>query len=355
MNIYSLQNIYRHIRNRSIRLVLLRAARVAGLRTLLVRMDLSNYCNIRCAMCHVSAPALNKESGRLTMPLGDFKKIANDIFWQTRSLHLSCAYEPLVVKHFDRCLVVSKEFRIPFVSFATNAMLMDEHTCDVMIKSAIDEVVVSADGSTASTFESIRRGAIFSRLIQNLELLKDLKARRNRDKPVLRMNYTLMDKNIMELPAFIDKFSDLGMKVLELRPLKRLVEELDVEDDLTQEGIKAYNRLFSAIQRACFMKNIRLIALPQMAAHDKVERRKEKPSSVNLKKNPCILPLTTLQITATGDLKLCMCEQPVVGNILDKRYEDIMNSERARQFLRSVAALPNPTCDTCPLRDELIA
>jgi MoaA/NifB/PqqE/SkfB family radical SAM enzyme len=288
------------------------------------------------------------------MSLDDFRKIASDIFWRTRSLYLSCGYEPLLVKHFDECLIISKEYRIPFVSFATNGMLLDKHLCQTMVRSLIDEVVVSADGASPSTFESIRRGASFSQLLQNLRQLQELKKSENSKKPILRVNYTFMDRNISEIPEFIEKFSSFGMEVLELRPVKTNHAVLEIGHFFTEQGMKKYNQIIGAVQKICRKKNIRLLALSairppeHIVGSDDNEHRDQKR-----KANACILPWTALMISSSGGVTACLSGQEV-GNILETSYDEIMQSYKMQQFLRAVKE-SNPFCSSCPLKEEIIA
>jgi len=239
-------------------------------------------------------PASKIDSGTVLkkiMSLHHYQKIAADIFPRTCSLHLSCGYEPLLVDHFDQCLIISKKYRIPFVSFATNGMLIDEHICRVMIKSQIDEIIVSTDGATPQTFESIRKGASFSRLIQNLKRLQEMKKNVNSKKPILRINYTFMDRNIFEIPDFIEKFSDFGMEILQLRPLRIDSTVFNRRDLFTKQGMNEYNQIIGKVQQICKRKNVWLTALPAIRSVEHITSTDNNESIDKRKKNnACILP-----------------------------------------------------------------
>jgi MoaA/NifB/PqqE/SkfB family radical SAM enzyme len=302
-------------------------------------------------------PASKMDSGKILkkiMSLHHYQKIAADIFPRTRSLHLSCGYEPLLVDHFDRCLIISKEYRIPFVSFATNGMLTDEHICRVMIRSQIDEIIVSADGATPSTFESIREGASFSRLIQNLKRLQEMKKNANSKKPILRINYTFMDRNIFEVPEFIERFANFGMEILQLRLVMINDAIFNRCDFLTEQGVNNYNRIISRVQEICKKKNILLIALPAIRSVERIINDDDNESSGKRKKtNACILPWITFVINSSGDLMACLSGQKM-GNILEKSYDEIVRFDNMQEFIRTVKA-SNFFCNHCPLKEELIA
>ncbi|MBN1871838.1 MAG: radical SAM protein [Candidatus Omnitrophica bacterium] len=353
MNIYILQKAYKLLKNRGVRLALLNVARSMGLRTLLVRMDITNFCNIACIMCPAATSVQNGTSKKI-MSLEQFRKIASDIFERTRTLHLSCGYEPLLAKHFGQCLVTAKEYGVPFVSFATNGMLLSEDICRTAINARIDEVIVSADGANKKTFEMIRKGANFDLLIKNLDLLKKMKNVSKSKLPTLRMNYTVMDMNISEIPDFIEISALLGTQILELRPVKTEARVRSTDNLLTAKGADLYNRTIGKIRRLCSSKGIHLLALSKIGHEGDAiiydgRRRTDKMSG----SIPCILSSTAFMISASGDLTLCFSGK-YVGNILEKSYNEIMKTDAAREFLNAISR-SNEWCDSCPLKEELIA
>jgi MoaA/NifB/PqqE/SkfB family radical SAM enzyme len=348
MDIYLLQRVYRGLRNATVRRAALRAARLAGVRTLLVRMDLNNYCNIRCIMCPLGYEATKREDRRV-MTLEQFERIAADLFPRTRSLVLSCGYEPLIVPHFDQCLAGARRFGVPFISFATNATRLDERLSRLLIEQRISEIVVSADSPEPATFESIRVGAKFAVVMANVTRLAELKRQQHASVPALRVNFTVMDRNAAQIPAFIEMFADLGMAVLELRPVERRdpVVVARTEPLLTERGAAEYRRVFPQVKELCGRRNIRLLALPELPSQDE---RPAEPRAAG--PNHCVLPWLCCYIAANGDFAPCPAG-PITGNLLDSTYREIMKSEKTLEFLHSVRA-GNAHCDRCFLKSEMI-
>jgi MoaA/NifB/PqqE/SkfB family radical SAM enzyme len=348
MDIYLLQRIYRGLGNAKLRLAALRAARLFGVRTLLVRMDLNNYCNIRCIMCPLGYEA-PRGPDRRVMKLEQFERIAADLFPQTRSLVLSCGYEPLIVPDFEQCLAIARRYAVPFVSLATNAMRLDERIARALIEQRINEIVVSADSPDPETFESIRVGAKFQTVMANVSRLAQLKGEQKSALPALRVNYTVMDRNVAQIPAFIEMFADLGLSLLELRPVERRdpIVVACTAPLLTERGAADYRRLLPQIQELCRRRNIRLLALPELAAHDE-----PAPQPSRSGPNNCILPWLCCYIGANGDFSPCAAG-PLTGNLLADSYRQIMKKTETVDFLRCVRS-GNPYCDRCFLKSETI-
>src|SRR3954452_9773626 len=168
----TLVRVSRRVQSRKLKAVAFNALRMSRLRHLVIRMDTVNLCNLRCKMCYYSFDHKRKKE---QMDLALFRKIATEVFPKTRFLYLSCATEPLMNKEFSDYLHVTGEYKIPFTSFCTNGQLITEKIVDASIRSGISEIIFSIDGATAETYEAIRRGGKWDRLVKNLALVAMMK------------------------------------------------------------------------------------------------------------------------------------------------------------------------------------
>src|SRR5215469_5758450 len=233
-----LVQLYRGVRSRKTKALAFHALRGAGLRHLVVRMDTINLCNLRCKMCYYSFDYKRKKE---QMDLALFSKIADQLFPKTRFLYLSCATEPLVNKEFADFVQLTGKYGVPFTSFCTNGQLMTEDVVRACIDANISQIIFSIDGATAATYEEIRRGGKWERLIENLDLVASVKRGAGSRKPAVRMNFTCMKTNIHELPAMADFAADRGAESLHVR---HLVAYGDTPDSYQEEV--AYRDLFNA-------------------------------------------------------------------------------------------------------------
>ena len=186
-------------------LSILKAARG---RYLIVRLDTTNFCNLKCKMCFFSIEKVEKAE---RMEIETFKQAADKLFSQTRMLYLSCGAEPLVNRDFDKFVAISNGYGVPFTSFATNGMLMKENIVKSCIENKISEIVFSIDGNTPETMESIRRGSKFKKVIENLTMTNNMVLKAKSKYPMIRVNFTLMKSNFHELEEFI---SLLSLKII---------------------------------------------------------------------------------------------------------------------------------------------
>lgn len=185
--------------------------RTTTTRSLRVRMDLVNKCNLRCQMCHVSLPEVRAEP-RFELSPELFDKIARELLPNTRSLILTVGYEPLLSKSFPHVLEEASKYGLPEFSYITNGTFLDADNIERTIRAGVTEVVVSLDGATKETYETIRRGSNFEKVVGNLRALQARKQELGSSTPEIRIGMVLMRKNIEELPALLRLCHDLGVK-----------------------------------------------------------------------------------------------------------------------------------------------
>ena len=176
-----------------------------GLR-LRVVLDTTTICNLRCRQCFHSLYHVRGLPYRQNeMPPAMFEKILDDLEGHIDSLVLSCSAEPFTNSDLHRYLAIVRR-RAGSVEkwIATNGLLLNEDIARDLIETRVDWMVVSIDGARRETYNAIRVGGDFDRLMSRLDVLNRLKAEMGSDRPRLRFNVTLSRANLDELPLFVD-------------------------------------------------------------------------------------------------------------------------------------------------------
>ncbi|MCP3960666.1 MAG: hypothetical protein GY719_22715, partial [bacterium] len=135
-----------------------------------------------------------------------------------RAVVLSCADEPLTSNHFPEILsyLVDRHPRVD-VEFCTNAMLMNARIRRLLVEKAVGHLMLSMDGSSRVSLESIRVGARYDRIVANIKALRDLKRAAGARYPVLVMDFVMMRRNIHEAPVFVELAARLGVQMIDFR------------------------------------------------------------------------------------------------------------------------------------------
>lgn len=187
-------------------------------RFMTVVMDISNKCNLRCRMCYFSFDRYFKAKPVYLRP-ETFKNISSKLLPYARALTLSCGSEPLTSPYFIEILKEASIYRVPYIDFATSGTLLTEKIADALIRYGVTDVMFSVDAATKETYEYIRRGASFDRLLQNIKYLTERKKQTRSVVPRLRFNITLMKSNIHEIEELVNLAADLGVTQLDFRHL----------------------------------------------------------------------------------------------------------------------------------------
>lgn len=167
-------------------------------RFLNLQIDIGYKCNLKCIMCLFSTGI---ESPKNSMTFDLFEKIGQKIFPEVRSVTFSGLGEPLLTEDFWQYVECCRRYDVPHVGFITNGTLLSGENIKHALSRA-DYIIVSIDGANKETFEGIRAGAGFERIISNIERLNYLRGD-NKAAPSLAFLTVLMNRNIKELPGIV--------------------------------------------------------------------------------------------------------------------------------------------------------
>jgi MoaA/NifB/PqqE/SkfB family radical SAM enzyme len=335
-----LVQVNRRLKGRKIKALALNGMRLLGLRHLVIRMDTINLCNLRCKMCYYSSDYNRKKE---EMDPVIFRRIAEQVFPKTRFLYLSCATEPTMNKHLADIVRTTGQFKVPFTSFCTNGQMLTEEVMQACIEAKISEIIFSVDGATAETYEEIRRGGKWARLVQKLDLLADVKKRAGSQYPVTRINFTCMLGNINELPQMVHFAADHQVQSLHVR---HLLAYSDEENSCPEE--MTYLRLFNSVaaeaKKEAAARGIDLF-LPDRASGSQHSTGKTcLTDGTQLEANPyCVLPWVQAIIDWKGDYRICSTHRRL-GNLREQTFEEIYNSPKMREIRRRMLWRSSDSC-----------
>ena len=127
---------------------------------------------------------------------------------QCRSVKLNWRGEPLIHPLLPEMIKVAKALGILEVQINTNGQLLTENKINSLCDSGLDRIIFSADGITKKTYESIRLGASWDRLLANIVSLKRRKIR-----PIIRIQTCAMPQNQGEIKDFRGFWGELADEV----------------------------------------------------------------------------------------------------------------------------------------------
>ena len=192
---------------------------ILNLKTAKVAVELTNRCNLRCAMC-----PMNK-LGRpdADMPWWLVEKVAAD--FRDSGLTVNWLHEmgdPLLYPRLAEAIDL-----FPGSSVSTNAMLLDETMGRELLASSLKRIRLCVDTVNPRVYPFIRRGGIFDEVVANIRTFLELSKGKEITVEIQRL-ITL--ETAQETVASIGAFFHLD-RYPQARVIEKTCEPLDTSDE----------------------------------------------------------------------------------------------------------------------------
>ncbi|MAE69526.1 MAG: hypothetical protein CME06_03545 [Gemmatimonadetes bacterium] len=257
-------------------------------------LEIVRDCNIRCTMCAISFDdhyRVGPRDDRGLMPIELFER-SLPLLRRAAKVHLMGTGEPLL--HPELPEMVRRLTRWgAWVTFNTNGTLLEPELARTLCRARLSQIVLSLDGATASTHESIRRGASFPRIIENIRFLNDQDGA-----PELIVAMVLMRENLDEIEAMIELSAGLGARFLHVEPL--LWQDDAAYGEFYDANAVPRNEARVRVAEASAAAESLGVAIESpLLASSAGEPGEESPGPI------CSEPWTTLYVTKDGRLRAC--------------------------------------------------
>jgi radical SAM protein with 4Fe4S-binding SPASM domain len=277
-------------------------------------------------MCPIEDLKAKKEK----LTLDKFKHIISQ-FPFLRIIRLYGIGEPLNNPRIAEMVKICKSKNI-YTEFVTNGTLLNEKRSGELIDSGLDKLLISLDSIHPENYESVRKGAKFRKVIENVKGFIHKRKSLGKSQPSVGVVVVLMNRNKQELAEIIDFVYHLGVDSILIKGLNTAY--LEQPGNLQYDG-EEFEEVFSL--REDFKSKGFDIQLS--APHKKKEER-------------CHWPWTSVFLTVNGDITPC-CNCPdsaklSFGNIFQQPFLEIWNSRKYRDFRSTFRKEMPAICRSCP-------
>jgi radical SAM protein with 4Fe4S-binding SPASM domain len=161
----------------------LQKSEISGGLPVYVVVESTSICNLKCIMCPY--PNMGRKNEHMAMTV--YEKIVTEGAGFIEFMWLHLFGEPLINKSIYRMIDMAEKAGIR-TGISTNATLMDEKAASAILDSRLSLLILCLDGATKETFEKIRVGARFERVVANIARFSEIKRKRQSDlRVVLQM------------------------------------------------------------------------------------------------------------------------------------------------------------------------
>jgi radical SAM protein with 4Fe4S-binding SPASM domain len=262
-----------------------------------------NLCNLHCLECPTGTDSLKRKKGAIDYNL--YKQIIDDGKKYLYSIILYFQGEPFLSNDIFKQINYAKKKKIYTIT-STNGHFLDKGTCNKIVDSRLDRLLISLDGTNQKTYEKYRVGGDFNKVILGIKTLINAKEKKKSFHPKVILQFLVFKHNQDQITE-----------------IKQLAKQLKVDK--------------LEIKTAQIINNVEL-----NTEVEKYSRYKISDESLKLKSklpNYCKRMWNSVVITVDGNISPCCFDKDSnykYGNYSDLRFKEIRNSKQYKQFSNNI-------------------
>lgn len=175
----------------------------------MMELFLTSKCNLKCIMC-------GGEKEKYSLSDQEFEELL-EIFPYLQTLSIRGG-EVFFDNRLNRLLENAKKTKVK-LEIITNGLLLNERNIDYLIDTHTN-LAISIDSVNKETYESIRVGATFDKLISNLKLLNDLRHKKQTKISTI-LHMVVMKRNYKEIENVIKFAHDYEFDHMTIIPVQK--------------------------------------------------------------------------------------------------------------------------------------
>jgi len=191
---------------------------IAWGRPFMLMLEPSSLCNLHCPLCAVGAGKLTRSQGH--MPLKQYTRILNQMGPHLLHLTLWNQGEPFLHPHLIEMIRYAKARKMTVLTSTNGHFLDDDRMARRLVRSGLDDLIVSLDGISPETYQGYRKGGDLDRVLEGIRTLVRTKRRLRASRPFIELQFLIMRHNEHEIEAFRSLAKTLGTDRISLKTLQ---------------------------------------------------------------------------------------------------------------------------------------
>ena len=198
-----------------------------------VFIEVSNLCDLQCAMCHTFSALNPKRFNIISHRHRGFfdadiiEERMGEVLKHALVVHAFGYGEPTLHPRFNRILEILDRYEV-MVDFFTHGMHLDEQNCKDLVSKRVSKITISFSGSSREDYENIYIGGDFERVLAGIRGLHAQKQKQQTEFPLIVINSLAFKHHVDRLPEFVRMMGEAGANVIHLKPFKTydIIQEL---------------------------------------------------------------------------------------------------------------------------------
>ena len=296
-----------------------------------IELEVTTFCPLHCKICERTY--WNRKEGFLNkhMTFEQFKHII-DQFPNLKWINMTGEGDAFTNPDIMKMIEYVKKKNV-YVVIVHEFFTMNEEMARRLVELGVERFWISFDGATKKTYESIRVGSDYDRVINNIKLFQRIKKRMNSPIPELCLRFVFFKNNYYEMEKYIDLADSLGIKFVNFVGLLEFKQIKGWEYEPSEE-------LINKVNLKAREKGIKVIW--SHASHD---------PNIKVPLHYCVA-FSEPYIFISGDVIPCCAlnmlnkrewlSKRAFGNLFKQHFKDIWNSPRYKKFRRMVVKKDAP-------------
>ena len=157
-----------------------------------ISIEPTTSCNLRCPECPSGLRNFTRPTGMLNLDF--YKKIIDEVYKDTLSITFYFQGEPFLNSDFLNMVNYASQKKM-HTSTSTNAHFINDETAQKIVKSGLDRLIISIDGTTQETYEQYRIGGNLNKVINSTKYLVNSKKKLQSKTPHLIFQFLVVKPN----------------------------------------------------------------------------------------------------------------------------------------------------------------
>lgn len=168
----------------------------------------TTHCNLRCPECPSGLRSFHRPTGNADMSL--FSRWAEALSPTVIWLNFYFQGEPLLHPDLEKALGIARNHRF-YTAISTNGHFLTEEHCRMLVKQKLGRLIISLDGFDQQSYAQYRKGGDYSRVIESIERIVQIKKELKSPYPYLIVQTLALRSNEDELPIRIREVYRMGV------------------------------------------------------------------------------------------------------------------------------------------------
>lgn len=210
-----------------------------------IQIEPTSICNLRCVMCYQKDKSFSSKSKGFMgyMKFDLFKKVIDEIEGKIEAVTFASRGEPTLHPELNKFLRYC-EGKFLGLKLNTNATLLNEKKINDLLSSDLQSLVLSIDEKNKENYERIRVNANFDKIMENLELLKNIREKNYKNSKLrIRISGVKINskQNAEDMNNFYNEFAD-EIALVNYDPWESAYE--NPENDIKDPCSELFRRIF---------------------------------------------------------------------------------------------------------------